>query len=541
MLVFSNQLFFQPTVTRFHVCETIARWISKRSAVFIDFERFYRGIPELRFKDNSVLQTRSTSHFEDGFPFLLNASFSHSDETIPGRRWFIEFGIRQSNSESTVECTVLLQTSERSVLHSAPVPLCPPGVMRHLSRLGLAPSTPGHHVRTLDLESAPAAAYEIDRIERRHPLVLVSPDTDGNYAISPQHLRTLLIGLADVAQISPGVDPRTLSDILGGYLVFDGAARIIWPRRYSGDHNRPDSRLIRSDIDYRDVPPGGMYTAVLAYITDHANVPLSLRHITAGKVNEAVLRARLASSVMENPLALDSPAPNKSNTSDSAFQSELEVYKEILDAGEAEHKVQAEQIENLWHDLGEANALIGKLQSQNAGLEKRRQARVESVGDNELRHIVRANISGIRGKAPMSLVQALELIQHLYPDRVVVLQSAMSAAKHSDSAKFIYVDRVFELLLLLAGDYWENLAGGGSAQTAKACFGADSFSATEAWMSTKGKQDRTFIYRGENVLMLTHLKVGVKDSLATTCRIHYEWFSDDQKIVIGHCGKHLNP
>ena len=45
--------------------------------------------------------------------------------------------------------------------------------------------------------------------------------------------------------------------------------------------------------------------------------------------------------------------------------------------------------------------------------------------------------------------------------------------------------------------------------------------------------------KGSSIVMPMHLKIGVKDTAAETLRIHFEWFADEQKIVIGHCGPHL--
>jgi hypothetical protein len=42
--------------------------------------------------------------------------------------------------------------------------------------------------------------------------------------------------------------------------------------------------------------------------------------------------------------------------------------------------------------------------------------------------------------------------------------------------------------------------------------------------------------------MWQHLKIGAKDSINRTLRIHFYWDSNLSKVVIGHCGKHLyNP
>jgi hypothetical protein len=83
------------------------------------------------------------------------------------------------------------------------------------------------------------------------------------------------------------------------------------------------------------------------------------------------------------------------------------------------------------------------------------------------------------------------------------------------------------------------MADGLGDQQAKNVFGS-SFTANEAGMSNEGKKRRMFNYRGHDILMERHLKHGVKDSLAETLRVHFDWVAKDKKIVIGHCGKHLD-
>lgn len=40
--------------------------------------------------------------------------------------------------------------------------------------------------------------------------------------------------------------------------------------------------------------------------------------------------------------------------------------------------------------------------------------------------------------------------------------------------------------------------------------------------------------------MWKHLKIGVKDSITETWRCHFEFDADEKKVVIGHCGRHLD-
>jgi hypothetical protein len=50
----------------------------------------------------------------------------------------------------------------------------------------------------------------------------------------------------------------------------------------------------------------------------------------------------------------------------------------------------------------------------------------------------------------------------------------------------------------------------------------------------RGRKLRTFVYNGQPVEMLPHLKIGVKDSEYETLRIHFMWDADARVIVIGH-------
>ena len=51
---------------------------------------------------------------------------------------------------------------------------------------------------------------------------------------------------------------------------------------------------------------------------------------------------------------------------------------------------------------------------------------------------------------------------------------------------------------------------------------------------------RTLLYNGEEIPMMRHLKIGRKDSATETVRIHFHWDASARRIVIGHCGPHLD-
>ena len=151
-----------------------------------------------------------------------------------------------------------------------------------------------------------------------------------------------------------------------------------------------------------------------------------------------------------------------------------------------------------------------------------------------LREAIAALVAG----AP-TLEQSLTIISTFFPDRIVVLDSAYESAQ--DSREFIYGKRAFDLLWSFANEYWSALANGQGDLIGKRAFGANDFAQNEGGaLSTLGKKRRTFDYRGTDILMEKHLKIGIKDSVAETLRIHFEWTASEKRLVIGHCGKHLD-
>ena len=129
-------------------------------------------------------------------------------------------------------------------------------------------------------------------------------------------------------------------------------------------------------------------------------------------------------------------------------------------------------------------------------------------------------------------------MEHLFPARITVLPEAWTSARHP--ADFEYGQKLFALLYSLATGYWACLSEGLPDQEARKVFGnAYAAKESEGVSSNKGaKRKRTFMLAGEEHVIMKHLKIGVKDSSVESIRVHFEWFADRKKIVIGHCGAH---
>jgi hypothetical protein len=132
----------------------------------------------------------------------------------------------------------------------------------------------------------------------------------------------------------------------------------------------------------------------------------------------------------------------------------------------------------------------------------------------------------------------LHAIQAINPEAVHLLPSAIRSAE--EATRFEHLDTLRELLLKLVTDYRQCLLDGKGNHEACHVFGRNDFTTKESGnLSHKGRTARTFAYNGQDICMEQHLKIGVKDSEAHCLRVHFHWDAAAQKIVIGHCGKHL--
>lgn len=137
-----------------------------------------------------------------------------------------------------------------------------------------------------------------------------------------------------------------------------------------------------------------------------------------------------------------------------------------------------------------------------------------------------------------SPIRAIEIAEAVFSDRLTFLESAKESARKASG--FEWPEEVGSLIVRLATSYYEAILNGGGDTEARKVFGAKEFAAKEASLSNKGRDLRTFTWAGKDVVMESHLKVGTKASDAKCLRVHFLWDPDQKRIVVGHCGSHLD-
>ena len=535
MLVYVNNFLFEPPHGLDQIVQLIAKWVGQRAKSYVDASRLAEGIRELKLRDGSTLTSRATLSEDKGriYPFWFCAQLSHRDERISGRLWITEIGLHQESNGKPIECSLLLKTDAISARVTASIQVTRPKLVEQLIQscnpLG---QTPGLKVKQLTLESASAFRREVERNERDYPIVILSANRDNEYPVDPERLRSILVGLADVVCVPPEEDTFAIEELVGRrFIAFGGALNIVFPGRQGDRGLFYETVLLRPD-DVVDLLENGhsIESEILTTITHRTNLPFSWRHISPEKVRHAALRAQLA-QMIERAKAGDQ-------------SEELTEYVDLLESADQELQSKDKELARIRSSYEAKEQEVRELQANIASL-KHALSGLQSSDDGEdgvaevlapLRDSVAAFLKG----SP-SLQQTVDLIATLYPDRIVFLETAKDSAKESDRGRFHQGAKAFDLLQKLATEYWQQLADGKSDQQAKAVFGQNAYAANEARvLSNDGKRRRTFSYRGRDFLMEKHLKHGVKDSLAETLRIHFEWLAQEKKIVVGHCGKHLN-
>jgi len=201
----------------------IVEWLSKKTK---------QPIPDIRKSDDfrqGIYQVR-TYAADKREPKLYSVLLTHRDKEIYGRFWSTEISVRLEAASTFI--SILLETQEISPrITKMPVTTRPILVNSLARNAEFSAGTIGLKFRNLSNSDGDyqALSYEIEKLDRDYPLVLVSC-FEGKPLVDPEALQKQLFGLAQVIYISEGSDSRKMARILGQtYSAWDGAINIIFP------------------------------------------------------------------------------------------------------------------------------------------------------------------------------------------------------------------------------------------------------------------------------------------------------------------------
>ena len=231
---------------------------------------------------------------------------------------------------------------------------------------------------------------------------------------------------------------------------------------------------------------------------------------------------------------------------ESDLLEKLKLAQQELELALAVNHTLEEQLEQASNELETLQLELDYLQAQGSSAPDPESSLPwsQTAGDGGEHALAERLWNGLRSMARRQRLKprgCLELVsQELCPGSLLVLDSAWSSADAVSG--FELGDQLFEQLWLLASAFREQKLKGAPDRVAGQVF-AGHYAARESNTieeNPRARRERTFTYNDRTVVMWQHLKIGVKDSVNHTLRVHLHWDNDLQQVVIGHCGKHLH-
>jgi len=539
MLVYANHLGFQGVGAEEAIFKAIGAWLREQLGFGLHPDQLkqagefngYRG--DLR----SWLRIYATSEEE---PELYVWVLKTPDETVRGRQWIVEVGVKSYHG--AVELSCIVKTEEHSTLvATSAVIASQPRLIRYVANniekahdADFAPSVSGVAVKTVgqDRDSYRALLVEIERRDRDCPIVLVSPTSDGEYLLAAPELQQRLIGLAQVVQVSSEFNSYEMVEVLGRpRSAWGGAVNILNCPTQTGFVR---GRFFLSDaIEGWGDTQNERIAQVLTWVTNNTNVSRLRKRVRPEGVMQLALRRRLQAvragggQMDAAQLREELDKASRVLAEQAEWVSTLEDDNSALGSELADIKVRlADEREN----LRKQNFIIQSLKSQLGDAGGGRTSQLDGEGLLNL---------ACRPDSPSPL-ECIEVIESLFGDKCIILESAKESAR--DMEFFAFGRRLLDMLRRLVTEYRTRVLEAGDNEARKV-FTNNEYAAreSETVMGNKSmRRQRTFEYDGKSIEMFRHLKIGVDDDLTKTIRVHFHWDSEREIIVIGHCGQHLD-
>ena len=495
-----------------------ADWIEKTAASALPADARHAG--EFDFEAPDGRARASALRISDNEGEIWAARVGYFGDQVAGREWITDLFVERRHGAFVrfgAQLNCRCSHDDPGFEHSRP------RVVRDVLE-SLAAEEDGE---SLTNDVRPVHFDDVDRLvgllyqpNRRLPVLLVSTDDTGGAQIELKVLANRLSGTAHLRCISTEPSFELTRQIGKRMSTFSGAIRLYMPGLEQETEDPFQHPLWLC-------PPSGRNPRALAQIAARI-LPLGFRDPEGDRRFWQVALLRQTQSRAR--------ADRKEGSEEQQLEAELDA----LRSENAVLRDTAESAETLMYEeaskLNVTQADIQRLEEENFSLRERIRT-LKAPGTTNIHAVDESDVWALFEQSP-SLETSLRLIGAVFGDRVVILESAFESAQ--DSSVFRHRKKAFSLLWTLCTSYWNALASGEGDAEARRSLGAGYAAKESETLSTGGRRRRTFAYRGVEILMEKHLKIGVADNRAETLRVHFEWLAESKQIVIGYCGGHLD-
>lgn len=413
--------------------------------------------------------------------------------------------------------------------------------------------------------------------DREIPLVLITSDKEGKMPVKEVgRLTSALLGLANVytLDMSAASNRKLLNGLLSardacpGWATSSSRLRIFPPhtdlespasasasRFYSKEamDKWPGGPLAFTDMLNRSFARG--YAKTDDDVLEMADIDLLLQRIASERARAGIreLRAKIgkAKTVAALPLNADEASLKDAEKRFERMTREAREMNERLEEQEQLIELYEEENERVMRQNRALEERMRELESDKSQLETLRYRLVEAQGraDDKAAEAARLKDEATALEKidhfPTSLVEELELAGRLWSERIVVLTEAVKSAA---TYKYCDLDEEWRILRAVATVLWDIYFGDGDSSDIDEEFKRRTgfthtfreSGATNASPALVKLRRRS--YKGSEIDITPHIKgSGRRDSSKLhPFRLHYHADAEGKKIVIGHCGEHLD-
>jgi hypothetical protein len=410
-----------------------------------------------------------------------------------------------------------------------------------------------------DAASVPQLASKLVYPERKLPWVIISRrNAGGILLVDPHEVADELAGLANVAVLEGKQASLQLSAEIGQlFSCFDGALRVYWGScDPASDDPYRHPLFLPWDVE-RD--PGFARAEVLRLLCRDAMASLPASGplwLAAGDRARAVPDLPAAASVPEAPVDEVSglvarwqhlfgkplapvPAPLPREPAPEAVETgadEAGAPPPPAPAPVAQPPGEVPLAETLARLQDERDQWLDLLADQ-----ERRVSLLEARLGDMLARLDRAQLPPemASGDAIRSVVDAVESAEREFP-HLHFLPPAFRSARRS---RYRHPDRVYRALAVMDAVAQQRATVDGPLglrlEDIFAQYGLEYAAHLSQTAATLYGGDYRFSYRGERVLMESHIGLGNDFDPANCLRIHFAWSNEEKRWIVGHVGNHL--
>jgi len=370
-------------------------------------------------------------------------------------------------------------------------------------------------------------AEEITAPNRLMPYVVIAENMEGSALIDPIHLAKQLAGNARVFLLKQETQNR-FNDAVGYHLrCGTGMVRVYQPHATNDEHDARRHRFFLED-HIRIAKPDNVVMQLIIGLVRRGKVYLDRRPISREDVEAEITRTRLRQLKMK----LFEGAPNKqiSELADTFEKLLSEVDKE-RDNALSECEYYQNQLELIQSELDQEKQKLFAKDQQIALMQKK-----AKQGEETLRQLdAYKNLDEL----PQSISEVLHVLSKTHG---VILEFTQEAYKSAADAEFTDVSSLWNALCRLSKTL-SDLAFEQNSESIETEFkrltGLE-LSFNEGKMTKRDKKfahQRLIHHNGQEYDITPHLKLHKSGKYL---RIHFALDRKNKKIIIGHCGDHLD-